>query len=199
MAPNTGICHPGRRGHREIAAGLAVAGVLRPRNSCIRGAGAMRAKDVDGRDELRHGGKGKGRWATSWEVFGPLGSSLRSFGVDSCNRALFEKPPQGLDLLLGLDLQAFPINEAVVERGVVGARDHPARELGLFIEHAESYVKALLDSFRLSLDNLRRAKAMPDMAAVLSQAILEDKPQCAATFGAAEAYRGFKFAHIHPD
>ena len=81
--------------------------------------------------------------------------------------ALVEKVPEGLDLLLGLGMQAFPIDKAIVERGIADALDHLTGKFGLLVQHPYRNVDALLDAVGLSLEKLRRAKAVPDMAAVV--------------------------------
>src|SRR5262249_5155708 len=107
--------------------------------------------------------------------------------------------PQGFDLLFGLGLQAFPIDKAIIERGVARTLDHLTGELGLFVQHPHGDIDALLDPLGLRLHQLGRAEAVPDMTAVLLQAGPRDGPERTATLRAAECYRAFQFLRRHWD
>jgi hypothetical protein len=74
-------------------------------------------------------------------------------------RASFEETPESFGLLLGLHLQPFPIHQAIVEWSIAGAIDHPARELGLLVQHTQRDTDAFLDALRLRLQQLRRFEA----------------------------------------
>jgi hypothetical protein len=71
--------------------------------------------------------------------------------------------------LKGLDRndRTFPIDETVVEGGIASALDHLTGKFGLLIEHMHGDIATFLDTVGLSLEKLRRAKAVADMAAVL--------------------------------
>ena len=95
-----------------------------------------------------------------------LGSRQLSISSRSVG-ALFEKASKGLDLLFGLDLQALPIDEAIVERSIAGTLDHLKCELSLLAQHTHRDIDTLLDPFGLRLQQLRGTEAVPDMAAIL--------------------------------
>jgi len=96
-----------------------------------------------------------------------LALNLDGFGIAADDRAPLEKAPKGLDLLFGLDLQALPIDEAIVERSIAGTLDHLKCELSLLAQHTHRDIDTLLDPFGLRLQQLRGTEAVPDMAAIL--------------------------------
>jgi len=73
------------------------------------------------------------RYACSRGLSTPNCSAVGGFRHDTDHRALIEKAPKGFDLLLRLDLQALPIDEAIIKRRIVCALDHLTCEFGLFV------------------------------------------------------------------
>ena len=84
------------------------------------------------------------------------GSSVGSSCFTADNRALLQKAPKSLDLLLGLDLQPLPIDEAILERRIARALYHLTGELGLLAQHTNRDIHTLLDPFGLRFQQPKR-------------------------------------------